>query len=1723
LLIERNKYIRVIALTVVLVLLISLTGSDYSRASRHPLVDELKDTIDMLASIIQRAEKSKAAHPTFLVDLKEILAGLQALPESLDEIAASEAQKQVSAAKEIRVQASTQTDMGAIEKTTEDTTANRTEESGGSSWADALLKVVQDAASLPGLIEELGSAIEDIKGITTESSVKSDTESESTSHSAPLKSTPPAPPEPAASASPSATEGPITSSPGTDTKDYSSAESAEVEKVNSDFVKDTKAQLVVLESLVVQGPKAIHEIIPYLESEDPRVVYQAIEALETLGLGATPAVPALAAKLSIIDGNSRSIIRLLTNLGSAAVAAMPALVHFLDNEDLAASALAALVAIDANPEPWAYPKLIHCLELPADYGNRDARTVLIRCGEKAVPDLISALATGSDTIRRWSAYILGDMRAQGRAAVEPLQLVAGSDHSGQVRLEAIRALSKIDPYDHRIAYTIASALKDDEEDVVVEAALSMARLRNPPTQLLDDLLFTLESYQGNERVASRLARATRIYGAPAVPTLINMVESGFPGSEDAILALGSIGPEADAATSLLMNIYDDSDPDLQEAILAALGGIGNDRSFEFLYDAYQSGSKTVIKVAALEAISEFSSVASTEVLLEALNSNSSWIFETAVTGLSQKGETVIETLSEMLHNPKPKMRFAAIATLGEMGIKATSALPHIEELVEQDPDERIRSAAKESVNQIITLANMDLPTFKLPDYQDINQLCDLDWEMAVLTTRELMRSVFGEMSPEETLLFEKEWEPFFRYPSQDMVDYLKQLNPLLMQFTALRTALVEAAYGYQGAIIDASTAADFGAQGKLQSALYTAERNMTLIHMLQKEMAIAAYKIDELGPLPDPQDLQAKARRRLQDALTVTNTMDLDQLKRESWQGGSYWVLTAIQTDTAHTISSIGTLTLSSGPPGTVENPSSIVEGAASGSEIGIGGDFNGFETSGSVSWTPLPRLLPAGTGFRFPMKVQAHFSTDKPDREWLMTTPGLAISDGGEPYWRVWTANSVRSISVDEEISLNHYISRYERPETGLDAVDIVVKVVVPGALGVFRHTYELQELDTDQVQALVQSAEHEKERQKAQTDMAAREFAQKYEIAHQRLSALTFQKEQVQYFKDQMQHLRKSLQTATDPQAVENLTWQLMVTEANHQGALDEITFAETGEWTRTPTTYDSYIRLRMAEQSRELANEFAERTRILNALPRQLALAPPGIRENLTQFIDRNLNVGDLEQMRNVARIVSDQVKAHWEGEAARNLEITAIQDENIFWAQSIKMGAGMILTGGASSAATALGGSARAVAMAPIATRMLYAGTTGYIEGGPKEAVKQTIAWSHQVGELAIEAYEGFEAGSKQGLERGLSEASWRVGQAYVTGKIMDYGTHLAGRAIGWTFGKQKPSLQEQFDAAKYQEEIANANNLVKHWQDKQWELSTLMVSGVSSARAQQVNTELTRLVSSINSSYHAKWLLKHQSPPHVQALFNNRLDQVYSSTMPSFHQQLETLGYDTKNLHFCTMRNASNAGSVGMDLDLALDETSRVIISKNGEQVSRFVFMDDAQKAWNQAYMQNTGYSAIQSDILITTKAHPEAFADTALLSRNIDFGAIKPGNIQQAGDVFRTKVQHSLQSATTEIGRTQAVCRDIEKEMRTKVLPYMEHRIKQEALRGNQVNVNKLQETTGYWRNIYEKVNTIGRQETNPYKIRQMQRELEAMTGHKPHEVMEQLASHFETLGKFYQ
>ena len=1770
-----DKYLKPVML-VITILGLAFVFAFTNPTEAHPLVDEFSDAVSILDKTIEKAILHKAAHPIFIGDLQEIAEDLRkALPKYWSVQATSSQEPPVdSLADSLTKSADEFIDKtkgdddslwGAIQKVVEGVSElpglfNEI----GDLFKENPAKPEPDTSSKSGPKEksvtpkEAESAQKQISAQVESTTRK---KAESTKEQSPpqrmhvnSEKVELLPSEPPTQEEDGEEQIPLLVSTKQMSPDIEQPLLFDVKEVSADYLSQSSARIAVLESYIELGPEGVDKIMPFLEDEDSWVVSKAIDALEELGPRAAPAVPVLMENFATDASNRRTIIRMLTEMGPAAERAVPSLVSMLHDEDLRPSILDALVVIDKELEQDAYHLLIPMLGESSGYGVRQCRTILEKGGERAVPALVTGLETGNEKTRDECASILATMGPVGKKATNAL-VKATKDPSKAVRRKAIRAVAKTRPDSPEVLATVRPFLQDDDSGIVYDAIWAIRDMALRPDDLLPDIFTAMSKHAGASSILSPAGWLIGDYGTKALPTLIEIVQQDSPELKGAIWALRSLGADGLEAVPFLIGRYHTADQSIQKNILWALGYIGGDASFELLKTAayspdpnlqvealeglgnmagYTQAKETIlidlakaenvdVKMAALEAMGSCPTSLVIDGLIDNFEADQSRVLQVSIAGLAKIGPPALEPLIETLRHQDPDKRALAIAALGEMGFVGSPALYVLDELAKGDPDEQVQLKAQQAMYRILQLVNMDLPLIPIPNYEDINELNRLDWEMAVINTRELMGSLMGEMSEAETALFEEQWEPFFRYPSQEMVEYLQKLNPLLMQFVALRSALVEVSFGYQGALVEAQTAAEFGAPMELDDALAVAEQSLALIQSLQRQMAIIAQQIDELGPLPDPHELAAKARKKLQDALEITQTKDLDLLDRDTWEGGKYWVLVDVKSNTQKTISGISNLTLSSGPPGEIETPSSIREGAASGSEIGIGGDFGGFEFSGSVSWTPLPRLIPASGAFAFPMRVNASFSTDKPEHEWLMTTSGLALFDGFDSYYYTWIADSSKSVSVDTTVNLNNLLLFYDRDETGLRATDVTVRVQVPGGFGDFKYTYELQELSTDQVEVINLLAKADLELQREEEEQVVAEFADKYQAAHGKLSALAFQREQAEYFKEQARLIRQELGATTDPEALKQLTWQLLVTEANRQGALDETTTLETGQWTRTPTAYDSYVLRRMGEQSREMAEEFAKRQRILNALPRQLKLAPPELKDDLTSFADRNLDIADIDKMQEVAQIVSERIQAYWEGEAARSEEAVAIQDENLFWAQSVKMAAGTVISGGAGQVATALGASAKAIAWAPTATKLLYAGTTGYIEGGPAEAVKQTISWSHQAGALAIEAYDGFKEGSKEGLAKGLEEAAWRAGQAYVMDKIMDYGTHLVGRAVGWAAGTPKPTLKEQFDAAKYKQEMDDASSLVRHWQDKQWELSRITASGITDARSQALSNEVTGLVASINSSYHAKWLLKHQAPRNVQALFNTRLDTVYASTMPQFYEQLTSMGYDTSNLKFSPVRNAASAGSVGMDLDLALDETTRVAIIKDGKQTDRFAFMEDAQKAWNRAYMNNTGHSAVQSDILVTTRAHGEAFAECALLSSNIDFDQIRDGHLEQAGDVFRTKVAHSLQSGTTEIGKTQAVCRDLEKEMRTKVMPYMEHRMKQEALRGNRKNIKRLQEANNYWEKVYEKIDTIGRQEINPYKIRQIERELEAFTGHKVHDLVEQMAFHFETLGKFYK
>ena len=1491
-------------------------------------------------------------------------------------------------------------------------------------------------------------------------------------------------------------------------------------EVAAAYAQKSHAQTVMLESYVALDAQGAEKIASFLWNEDSFTVYYALSALEEIGPEAVVLLPDLIRLYEEKPEHRKELLRVFRQIGPKAAPAALLIVTSLDDDSLATQIFSTLLAMGGNYEAAVYDRFVAFYASSESekysYSKQEIEAIVIQGGENAIPALARHLQSSDEKGRERCATALFNLGDKAQEAT-PVLLQALQDSNKIVKRRSMRALALANPNDPGVLAVIRPFLQDPDLDLVYESIWALRSMHLRPADLLPEVLAVLTREGANSSVLTSAGWLIGEFGPQSLPTLIEHVEKNSPGLKGAIWALRSLGPEAQGAVPALQRRYKSADSAIQGNILWALGYIGGDVALGLLKQGVNSDDSD-LQIEAIEGLGNLAGYKGEKeaILVDFTKSEDRSIKLAALEALMNMGEQALDVLLEALKTGSEEEQIFAMITLAQMGFKASPALEVLDQLAEKTSDEDLQEIIGLTKADILQLAYLDLPELKIPDYEDLNGFNDLDWELAVIHTMELMRSLYGELTVEEEAKFVAEWEPFFQYPSQEMVEYLKKLNPLLMRFVALRTAYVQVSFAYQDALMEVQMAGNFGFVQEYQEALARAELSLTLISSLQRQLGLVAAAIDELGPLPNPKELADQARRRFADNLDVLIVDDLDLLNQEEWEGAQYWVLVDMQSSVVEGVSSLGS---AASVGGKVEYASSIQEGSASGTEVGEGGGFSYFENSGSISWTPLPRLIRADGPFEFNMKIKGSFKSNNPDWEWMMNRSSLGFFDSWNSVFYAWSTESDPNLNVNTDLNLGYYLDPYISEKTGQKTYEFGVRATVPGGQGVFVYRYELQELSTAEVEDLNRLALEELQKLREEWERLRLELAERSEAIQNKISGYAFQKEQAKYFKAEAEATRQELLRTSDPAAKEALAWRLLVAEANQQGALDQVTTIETGQFVRTPTAYDSYVQRRIGEQSRELAEEFAERQRIINAIPRQLALAPPDLKADLANFVDRNLNLEDLEKMRQVAGLVSNQIQAYWEGEGAKQDEAAINADENIFWANTTKMAAGMILTGGAGPAATSLGFSSQAVAWAPTVTKLMYAGTTGYIEGGPKAAVKETISWSHRMGSVAVAAYEGYQEGSHNGWAAGLQEAAWRGGQAYVLDRVMEYGTQLVARGASSLVASPK----EQLDFKAYQQEMDKARNLVKNWQDTQRKLATVSASGVADARSAKLSVEALDLVTAINSSYQAKWLLKHQAPTHVQALFNNQLNQVYASVMPEFYQNLAKMGYDTSNLNFNPIRNAKSCGSVGMDYDLALDESTRVVIVKNGTATNRFTLMDDAQEAMNQAYLAQTGQSAIKSEIIITTRAHPEAFADAALLSRDIDFASIKDGNLVQAGDVFRTKVSASGQGATTEIGKVQAISRDLEKEMATKVLPFMEYRLQQEALRGNRETTKQLLKANSYWERVYEKVDLMGKQETNPYRIRQIQKELEAFTGHNIENLVEQLATHFETLGKFYK
>ena len=161
----------------------------------------------------------------------------------------------------------------------------------------------------------------------------------------------------------------------------------------------------------------------------------------------------------------------------------------------------------------------------------------------------------------------------------------------------------------------------------------------------------------------------------------------------------------------------------------------------------------------------------------------------------------------------------------------------------------------------LKLENSIVPIIPEP-LPSIQYLVEFDYKAAVSVAFEGLRLIYGPMPEEEARQFEQIWSPLFNYPTQQIIDYLNKLNPLIGQFLAARESYMRTYAAVQLVMLDAATAVEWDDQEAFNSALFEAKLHNSSLEALNAAMQELANRIQQLGNPPNPNDAKCEAYTR---------------------------------------------------------------------------------------------------------------------------------------------------------------------------------------------------------------------------------------------------------------------------------------------------------------------------------------------------------------------------------------------------------------------------------------------------------------------------------------------------------------------------------------------------------------------------------------------------------------------------------------------------------------------------------------------------------------------------------------------------------------------------------------------------------------------------------------------------------------------------------------------
>ena len=1049
----------------------------------------------------------------------------------------------------------------------------------------------------------------------------------------------------------------------------------------------------------------------------------------------------------------------------------------------------------------------------------------------------------------------------------------------------------------------------------------------------------------------------------------------------------------------------------------------------------------------------------------------------------------------------------------------------------------------------------------IPDpLPDISKISTIEYNMAVSVAFESLRIIYGEMSEKDAEKFMQMWAPLFDNPSQEIIDYMNKLTPLLSQFIVARESYLNSVSNVELLLFDASEAVGWDDKEAFSSAMFQAKLYTGTLKQLEAAMDELANRIQALGNPPNPFEARMAARDRYRRAF-----------KPKEIYLGETWMGTRI--DKEHQVEGLDPLT---------EPMMRYLM------KVKVKGEDRYFVLELKEEGAPTvdEQNDPQGVGnarieqmyFSDKGNLMPDFKSDGTFQTYYPKPPAMAIT--------MMTMNLMRQHEVsyvtDEDKKDPNYAARKQQyhelaahygnrilrggvffktallwaMEDKFNSYEWKDDGVVPHKLiedleEAFRQQAVIEAANAKNLPKLRLGGNKKKkaddedaavDAQAAQAvfdEASARKQQVKDSLAFEEQSkqeSIAWREENIKLIENNIrrdeegrrnaQRRLAAAKTAQErqwiQQEIDEYDRRIICLQSDIQNERDNIRQKQTGEFVHTRTAFEQYANAKMIHDAKVEAERYIQTKKAAAIIDRQINLLPEEDRDDAREraeklfYEDGALASGDIEKARKLANIFNNQLLGH-------ELKVQAEAQDEVAWADlkeaganAVIMACGSITVGLAGEAlAGAYGAGTAATIWGSRAIGAVYGGVTGYIAGGPGKAASSAAGYFHPVTGTIASFIEGYTAEGNEGMStyEKMWEGAKKAGTDYLIGKGMEIAaTGIAKTAAAFlpdgiaNFNLTKGfSSKQKLDVMRTQRERLEAEDAVKSFKKLNNEYISMLADGKTpQAKLDAARKEINQLAASMNSDYHAKWYMKYKADPNLRAHFDQAVQSNYRQLTPKMSESLAKQGYDMSDIEFKQFRNSSSSGSSSMDLDLAPVSKStgkEPVFYKNGNKVTAKEFMQDAQKTMNTEYFEQTGISAKASEMNLTTSAHPEAYSTAELLKKDVDYSKLKAEDIASIGKVLEVKTNTiDGNIRMTETTKLQAKSREATKEIDNMLIPKLKQELKAST------NVKEAERIAGdieYWQDMSKKLGAIGKETSNPMEILRLNNEIQRFTGGK--------------------